>query len=84
MFARKLFASQSVSEHLLRGAIGFAGLAFAYKLLSLPSMPALVGSAAFGVLALIAMRGCPTCWTVGLLNTSINRVCPLPSRTRKY
>ena len=47
------FASRSDPRHLARGAVGF-GL--------------IIGSVALlaALLALIAFRGCPTCWMVGL------------------
>lgn len=59
-----MFASKSLGEHLLRGAIGVAALA---------------GAVAYGGLvwpvavllpvALVALRGCPACWTIGLVQT---------------
>jgi hypothetical protein len=59
------FASSSLAAHLLRGAIGFGLIA-----------GALVLSAAYGPVALllapvglVALRGCPTCWAVGLVET---------------
>lgn len=59
------FASTSVPRHLARGAIGFGLIAGAVALLP-----------AFGPVtllavppALIAFRGCPTCWMVGLAQT---------------
>ena len=59
------FASKSLPRHLLRGAIGFAALIGAFALL-----PAL-GPISLLLLpvALTAFRGCPTCWTIGLLET---------------
>jgi hypothetical protein len=51
----KNFASKSVPRHLARGAVGF-GL--------------IVGSIALvPVAGLIAFRGCPTCWMMGLAQT---------------
>jgi hypothetical protein len=50
-------------RHLARGAIGFGlfGLAFALA----PSVgPA---SLLLAVPGMVALRGCPTCWTVGLI-----------------
>lgn len=57
-----MFASKNVTAHLLRGAAGFSALASALVLHDAWSWP-LVG------LALVALRGCPTCWTIGLLQT---------------
>lgn len=59
-----LFASGSVAEHVARGVVGLvlvvAGLALA-------------GRSAWALLlvvpGVVAWRGCPTCWTLGLLAT---------------
>ncbi|MBO1331991.1 hypothetical protein [Streptomyces sp. VRA16 Mangrove soil] len=58
-------SSRSVPRHLARGALGF-GL-----LLGAVALVPRVGPAALLVapLALIAFRGCPTCWLVGLAQT---------------
>ncbi|MFH9820605.1 hypothetical protein [Streptomyces sp. NPDC017230] len=59
------FASSSLPRHLVRGVIGFGGV---------------IGSVAFvptvgpiGLLLLpvgvVALRGCPMCWTIGLAQT---------------
>ncbi|MBC9712158.1 hypothetical protein H9Y04_06185 [Streptomyces sp. TRM66268-LWL] len=63
--AGKDFASKSVPRHLARGALGFGLIIGAIALV--PT----VGPAALLVapLALIAFRGCPTCWAVGLVQT---------------
>lgn len=64
-----MFASKSLREHLVRGAIGAAALVLA--LLLGPTEP-LVAIAAVAV-ALVALRGCPTCWTIGLAQTLLGR-----------
>ena len=59
------FASTSLTEHLLRGALGLAGILFALKLGSskpIVSVGLLLGS-------LVALRGCPMCWVAGLFGT---------------
>jgi hypothetical protein len=59
------FAGASLAGHLTRGAIGFGLLASALALT--PSTgPAVLLLAPVGLLAL---RGCPMCWTVGLIET---------------
>jgi hypothetical protein len=60
-----MFASKSIAEHVLRGLAGF-GLIVAAGLLS-PEHPfvALIAAA----LALVFLRGCPMCWTIGLVET---------------
>jgi hypothetical protein len=58
-------ASGSVREHLFRGAVGLAAAMLAIALV------AVVGPISLVLLLLtpVAWRGCPTCWTVGLLGT---------------
>jgi hypothetical protein len=58
-------ASSSVRAHLIRGAAGLLAAGLAIGLL------AVVGPVSLVLLPLtaIAWRGCPTCWTVGLLAT---------------
>ena len=60
-----LFASRGIIEHLLRGTLGFGALAGA--LLSMASQPWL--AVALAAVALFALRGCPLCWLVGLVET---------------
>lgn len=58
-----LFATQTVPGHLLRGGVAF-GLLYA----AVSQQHAHPGwSIMMGLLAFIAMRGCPACWTIGLL-----------------
>jgi uncharacterized membrane protein (DUF441 family) len=63
------FASPTVLVHLIRGAIAFSALAWAF----LHQDNMLVSVLAF-VVALIAFRGCPTCWTIGLIETLVHRL----------
>ena len=65
------FASTSLPRHLARGAVGFIALAAAVVLFPV-WWPASLLLAPIGLLAL---RGCPTCWAVGLVQTvSMNRL----------
>jgi hypothetical protein len=59
-----MFASKSLGEHLLRGLIGVGALvaAAAYGGLGWPLLVLLP-------MALVALRGCPACWTIGLVQT---------------
>ncbi|MGK5732446.1 hypothetical protein [Streptomyces sp. URMC 124] len=59
------FASTSLPRHLARGAIGF-GLIIASIALVPVAGPATLLAAP---LALIAFRGCPTCWMIGMAQT---------------
>ncbi len=68
---RGMLASASIARHLARGAIGFGLIGLGLALT--PS----VGPIAL-LLAppgMVALRGCPTCWIAGLIQTiSANRV----------
>ncbi|MGA4838149.1 hypothetical protein [Streptomyces sp. G45] len=59
------FASTSVPRHLARGALGFGLLIGSIGLVPTVGPAALLAAP----LALIAFRGCPTCWLVGLAQT---------------
>jgi hypothetical protein len=63
---RSPFSSSSLALHLLRGVAGFAALAGALWLAEDLPLAAL----ALGALALVLWRGCPTCWTIGLIETA--------------
>jgi hypothetical protein len=60
-----MFASNTLLEHSLRGAVGIGALWYAVTIAAIHPL----GSLAPGVLALLAFRGCPICWTVGLVET---------------
>jgi hypothetical protein len=62
---RSALASPSVAAHLTRGALGF-GLLGAAVALTPSHGPAALLLAPPG---LVALRGCPTCWLAGLLET---------------
>ncbi|MER5933988.1 hypothetical protein [Streptomyces sp. NPDC002054] len=59
------FASTSLPRHLVRGAIGFGGLIGSVALI-----PA-VGPLSLLLLpvGVLALRGCPMCWAIGLMQT---------------
>ncbi len=60
-----MFASKSLTEHLLRGVAG-GGLFYSAYLLGTTSTAL---SLLFGLGGLVALRGCPMCWTMGLIET---------------
>ncbi|WP_445398472.1 hypothetical protein ACSMX9_28955 [Streptomyces sp. LE64] len=59
------FASRSVPVHLLRGLIGFGSLAGSFLLLPVAGAWSLL----LAPVGLLALRGCPMCWTIGLVQT---------------
>jgi hypothetical protein len=58
-----MFASKSLFEHFLRGLLGAGLVALGIASSSAHPWVAFVTFPA----ALVALRGCPTCWTVGLI-----------------
>jgi len=58
-------ASASVARHLARGAIGFGLIGLALALI--PSRGPLV--LLLVLPGMVALRGCPTCWVIGLIET---------------
>jgi hypothetical protein len=68
---RRLFASKTVAAHLARGAIGFGLIGFGFALAASTSPAALLLAAP----GMVALRGCPTCWIAGLIETiSVGRL----------
>jgi hypothetical protein len=59
------FASASVPRHLLRGAVGFGLIIGSIALVPFAGPAALLAAP----LGLVAFRGCPTCWMIGLAQT---------------
>ena len=59
------FASKSLARHLARGSVGF-GLLFGGMALAPVVGPAALITAPLG---LVALRGCPACWMLGLAET---------------
>ena len=62
------FGSRTVALHLLRGLLGFTALAGALFGGSVMAAVLLVPA------ALVLMKGCPTCWTIGLVQTVVRRM----------
>ena len=61
-----LFATETLTGHVIRGAVAFALL---YLAIGKQHHLHPVASLLAGLLALVAMRGCPVCWTIGLVET---------------
>ncbi|HVZ29830.1 MAG TPA: hypothetical protein VG839_05520 [Asticcacaulis sp.] len=64
-----MFASKSITEHLVRGAIGIGAAIGALYSFALGTLWSLVVASALLLIALVAWRGCPMCWTMGLWQT---------------
>jgi hypothetical protein len=62
---RGAFASRSVAAHLTRGGIGFGLIGSAFALAPSIGAVALLLAPA----GMVALRGCPTCWAAGLMQT---------------
>ena len=65
------FASNTLKEHLARGVVG-AGAVFGIATVSASSFAwwAVPVDGALVVTALVALRGCPMCWSIGLIETA--------------
>ncbi|GAB3655560.1 hypothetical protein GCM10027589_14770 [Actinocorallia lasiicapitis] len=59
------FTSASLPRHLVRGAVGFGGIVGGLVLLPLLGVLSLL----LVPVGLLALRGCPMCWTIGLIQT---------------
>lgn len=62
---QKTFASRSVPVHLARGLLGFGLIAASIALIPAAGPAALLLLPA----GVVALRGCPTCWLIGLAQT---------------
>ena len=61
-----MFASNTLTGHLVRGSVGVATLWYAILIAATHPWLSLV----LGGLALLAFRGCPVCWAAGLVETA--------------
>jgi hypothetical protein len=64
------FASKTLLEHLVRGLIGIGAISLAVSLGN-PGGPwwSIPSALILGGVAIVAFRGCPICWTMGLIAT---------------
>lgn len=60
-----IFASPTLARHLARGVAGFGLIVAALALASLSGGLSLL----LAPLGLLSLRGCPMCWTLGLIET---------------
>jgi hypothetical protein len=59
-----VFGSKFLFGHLLRGLTGFVAVYWAFMHQIEPVLAVLAAG-----IALVLFRGCPVCWTVGLMET---------------
>ena len=64
-----MFGSKTVLARVLRGVIGLSALSIAILLTRNADTASVLASVTLAIVALIALRGCPVCWTIGLLET---------------
>ena len=69
-----MFASKSVARHLVRGAVGMGAFVGAGLLVSTHPL----GAVLLVAIGLMALRGCPTCWLIGLIQTVAGRKSSCP------
>jgi hypothetical protein len=62
---RTALAGTSLARHLARGAVGFGLIGSAFALTAGVGPVALL----LALPGVVALRGCPTCWIVGLIET---------------
>ena len=67
---RSPFASRTVTRHLVRGGAGLTLLIWAVTDGGANGALRVVA----GLAAIAALRGCPMCWTVGLVETVAHRI----------
>lgn len=67
--AAGFFASESLLGHLIRGGVAISLLVWAIH-----HQVHLVIAIAAGIGALTAFRGCPMCWTIGLIEMIMQKV----------
>ena len=62
-----MFASKTFTEHAARGVFGFGSLALAVAISGYGGVIPVAASLGLGIIALIAFRGCPVCWSTGFV-----------------
>jgi uncharacterized membrane protein YdbT with pleckstrin-like domain len=77
--SRSPLASSTVHRHLLRGVIGVVAVAGAILLFGVLGPVSLV----LLPVAVVAWRGCPTCWAVGMMGTLSDRRAGAPACPRR-
>lgn len=68
----------ALTLQLMRGAVGLLAIAAAFWILGAHVPAAAAIAVALVVVALVAWRGCPTCWLMGLFSLLGARSRPVP------
>jgi hypothetical protein len=71
-----MYGSPTLIEHLVRGGLGVT----LFVLAAITAAEAPLLAVALALAALVPLRGCPVCWTVGLYETSCKRKPPTEIR----
>lgn len=71
-----MFASSTVPRHVVRGVLGLPLLVLAFALVGVLGPVSML----LLVPAVVLLRGCPTCWLLGLAQTRAAASCPPPRR----
>ena len=64
------FGNKKISVHILRGILGFAALYGAFSTMNSSVWPALILLPS----AIYLLKGCPMCWSLGLIETMVMAV----------
>ena len=65
-----VFGNRTISLHLLRGILGLAALYGSFSTMNETIWPSIILLPA----ALFLLKGCPMCWTMGLIETIVMAV----------
>lgn len=76
-----MFASKTLLEHVARGVLGFGAISAAVLIGSHLGAVRIVAALVLASVALVVLRGCPMCWTIGLLDTLIDK--PFRSKPKR-
>jgi hypothetical protein len=74
-----MFASSTVPRHVVRGVLGLPLLVASLALVGVVGPVSLL----LAVPATVLLRGCPTCWLLGLAQTrQLTTTCRVPDQVR--
>jgi hypothetical protein len=64
-----MFYSSTISEHLSRGVLGFGSVLLGLTYMTHGTLSGFLVSIPLLSFSLYVLRGCPACWTLGLIQT---------------